>query len=136
METRLDLSRYKVLHLSVKKLPFDVMVTGEKPFEFRKKSKSGWIESRLFDKNDNPRFYDYIKITNGYGKDVPYFISKLNSVLYHLHSYHIDNYRIYGDIHYSNNLVVESHLYDYVIPLGEIVETGNLKGGSNENNKK
>jgi len=64
----------RYLYLSLKKEPFAVMVTGEKQEEFRKNS--GWIRSRLFDKKDNEKKYDYIKFVNGYGADKPYFICK------------------------------------------------------------
>ena len=107
----------KILHLSLKKEPFDVMVTGEKKKEFRKYSK--WIQSRLFDKDNNIKKYDLVKFVNGYGKDKPYFICKFDSVV----RADVDIY-----IKYSNGLTIsELEKSDYVIELGEIIESGNLK---------
>lgn len=107
----------KILHLSLKKDPFDVMVTGEKTKEYRKFSK--WIKSRLFDKRGNPKTYDLIKFVNGYGSDKPYFICKFDGV-------------IKGDvsinIEFSNGLLISDLSEDdYIIKLGEILEIGNLK---------
>ena len=64
--------KIKILHLSLKSEPFDVMVTGEKRNEYRSPTK--WIMSRLVDKNGNPKHYDVVKFVNGYGKDKPQFI--------------------------------------------------------------
>lgn len=61
-----------ILKLNISKKPYDVMVIGEKTKEFRDCSK--WIESRLFDKKGQPRKYDYIQFTNGYGRDRPSFV--------------------------------------------------------------
>jgi len=58
-----------ILHLSIKKEPFEVMVTGEKDIEVRKIST--WIDSRLFNKNGSKKHYDLVKFTNGYGKSRP-----------------------------------------------------------------
>jgi len=62
----------KVLHLSLKKEPFDVMVTGEKFIEFRNPTK--WIMSRLENKDGTPKKYDVIKFTNGYRPTKPNFV--------------------------------------------------------------
>ena len=53
----------RILHLSLHHMAFEVMVTGEKELEFRKKSK--WIEARLFNKDGSRKQYDFIKFTNG-----------------------------------------------------------------------
>jgi hypothetical protein len=106
----------KVLHLSLRKLPFDVMSTGEKNQEFRKYSK--WIHSRLFDKNGNLKNYDLVKFTNGYGKDKPYFICDFNGVKQANKNIHKE---------YSNGLIVnELTDVDYIIQLGNVIETGNF----------
>lgn len=68
--------KLKVLHLSLKKEPFDVMVTGEKNQEFRKPTQ--WIKSRLFNKDGTPKKYDVVKFVNGYGKDKPQFVCEYN----------------------------------------------------------
>ena len=39
----------KTLHLNINKTPFEIMVTGEKPEEYRKPTK--WIISRLYNKD-------------------------------------------------------------------------------------
>jgi hypothetical protein len=99
----------KILHLTLKKLPFDVMVTGEKIIEFRKPSK--WIISRL------QKQYDVIKFTNGYGKDKPYFIAKYAG-------YGME--RVGRSFKYSNGLTVYSGIETVKIYIGEIIEKGNL----------
>lgn len=55
-----------ILHLSLKKEWFDLMVVGKKTTEYREPT--DWIIKRL------EKDYDVIKFTNGYGKDRPYFI--------------------------------------------------------------
>lgn len=110
----------RMLHLSLKREPFAVMVTGEKQEEFRKNSH--WIRSRLFDKNENPREYDYIKFVNGYGSDKPYFICKWG-----------DFFECYTDCaprEYSNGLKIEGiGKGDFIIYCGDIIERGNLPDG-------
>ena len=114
----------KILKLTVSRKPFEVMVTGEKTSEYRKKSK--WIESRLFvappgehgNGHENDRDYDFVEIRNGYGKDRPYFIAKysgFSEMLNFGHSY----------IGWSNGLEIDESDYYYQIHLGEIVEIGN-----------
>ena len=56
----------RVLHLTLKKEWFDLMISGKKRVEYRKPSK--WIISRL------EKEYDVIRFTNGYGSDKPYFV--------------------------------------------------------------
>jgi hypothetical protein len=70
----------KTLHLTLHKAAFDVMVTGEKKLEFRTPSK--WINSRLFNKDGTKKHYDYIKFTNGYGSDKPYFVCEFKGFDY------------------------------------------------------
>ena len=101
----------RILHLTLKKLPFDVMITGEKRIEYRVSSK--WIKSRLEDKD-----YELIKFVNGYGNDKPYFFSKYEGWEIEM----FDNV-----INYSNGLIVESNKGTIKIKLGEIIEKGNLK---------
>jgi CRISPR/Cas system-associated endonuclease/helicase Cas3 len=100
----------KTLFLSLKKEPFDVMVTGEKSDEYRKPSK--WIKSRLLDKD-----YDVVKMTNGYGPDKRYFIAEY-------YGFKISSFN--QSIEYSNGLIVNVGRGDIIISLGEIIETGNL----------
>jgi hypothetical protein len=105
----------KILHLTLKKAPFDVMVTGEKQVEFREKSK--WILLRLFNPDGSKRHYDAVKFTNGYGKKRPYFIAK-----------YLGFETIFGaDVVYSNGFRLEIHGESWMISLGEIIEIGNLR---------
>ena len=106
----------KTLHLTLSKKPFEVMVTGEKPEEFRKPS--DWIESRLFNKDGSKKEYDLVKFVNGYGADKPYF-----SAIYGGFFPSIIN----KTVQYSNGLKVDVEPGDYVLMLGDIIETGNLK---------
>ena len=60
----------RILHLTLKKRWFDLMVAGKKKVEYRQSSR--WIISRL------EKEYDVIKFTNGYGSDKPYFFCQYN----------------------------------------------------------
>lgn len=107
----------KTLHLTLKKEPFDVMVTGEKHEEFRKGS--DWIESRLFGDNWQPKEYDVIKFVNGYGATKPYFICKYEGFM--------ECYMNVTTREYSNGLKIEGiGKGDFIILCGEIIEKGNL----------
>jgi hypothetical protein len=112
------MNKKSILHLTLSKGPFDVMVTGEKKEEFRKNS--DWIRSRLFDKLGVEKKYDYIKFVNGYGKNKPYFICE-----------YVDFVECYMDVaerKYSNGLIVTGiSKGDFIIYCGDIVEIGNLK---------
>jgi hypothetical protein len=101
----------KILHLSLHKLAYEIMASGDKTLEFRKPSK--WLLSRLFNTDGTPKNYDCIKFTNGYGKDRPYFKAIFQS------------WRInpaYHRIEYSNGLMVEVAQGDVIIQLGKIEE--------------
>lgn len=103
----------RILHLTVKKQWFEVMVTGEKDFEIREKSK--WIESRLFNKDGSIKEYDLVSITNGYGKDKPNFIAE---------------YKGFHDIPegfwlFSNFSVLDVNKSTYRIDLGKIISVSN-----------
>ena len=104
------------LKLTLKKIPFDVMVEGRKKLEFRKPSK--WIESRLYDKKGNPRHYDFVEFRNGYGADRPYFIAEYNGFDTAL-----------GEVImvYPPDLRVKVEQGDYTIKIGDILEKGNLE---------
>jgi len=105
------LTNNRILHLSLNKKAFEVMITGEKKEEFRKNS--DWIRSRLFDKDGNEKQYDYIKFTNGYGVDRPCFICQ-----------YIDFVECYMDVaerKYSNGLSITGiGKGDFIIFFGEI----------------
>lgn len=106
----------KTLHLSLIKDAFDVMVTGEKPEEYRKTTK--WLISRLTNKNGTEKQYDLIKFVNGYGSDKPYFICQYCGIVLNTHPFIKE---------FSNGFKVEVFIGDTIIFCGDIVETGNLK---------
>ena len=108
--------KHKILHLTLSKEPFQVMVTGEKRVEFRKPTK--WIESRLFNKDGTRKDYDIIKFTNGYGNDKPFFTAIFNGFARSLQR----KFKTY-----SNGLTVDVRPEDYEIYLGDILKKGNLK---------
>lgn len=100
----------KTLYLTLKKLQFQVTVSGEKTSEFRRPSK--WILSRLINKD-----YDIIKFTNGYGSDKPNFTCEFKGWKYAEKKKHI----------YSNGLVVNAGS-DYIeMPLGSILSIENYE---------
>lgn len=104
-----------ILHLSLKKKAFEVMVTGEKTEEYRKTSQ--WIRSRLTKKDGTEKIYGLIKYVNGYGYDKPYFICSYEGCVLNTHPF-IKTF--------SNGLRVEVFIGDTIIYCGKIVERGNL----------
>lgn len=107
-----DVIGCRILHLTISKMPFEVMVTGEKSTEYREPSK--WILSRLQGKD-----YDLIKFVNGYGSDKPYFIAKFRGWEIETNPYSVE---------FSNGLKVTTKKGTVKIYAGEIVERGNLNG--------
>lgn len=104
----------KTLYLTLKKKPFDVMVTGEKKSEYRKNTK--WIRSRLYNRDGTKREYDNVKFTNGYGSTRPYFIVK------YINFEKINEFKKI----YSNGLVVDYPKNDdgyFKINLGDILKS-------------
>lgn len=99
----------KTLYLTLNKKAFEVMVTGEKQVEYRRQS--GWIKSRLFDKNGNPKKYDYVQFRNGYKKNSPCFSAGYLGVKQAI----LPHKKIY-----SNGLEVEIDAGYYMIFLGKI----------------
>jgi len=99
----------KTLHLTLKKEWFDLMVSGKKKIEYRLPSR--WIQSRL------EKDYDVIKFTNGYGSDKPYFVCKYNG-------FEISSK---SETVYVEDSKIDVEVGMYLIRLGEIIETGNLK---------
>ena len=98
-----------ILHLTLKKQWFDLMVTGQKTVEYRRPSK--WIKDRLVDKE-----YEVVKFVNGYGDDKPYFLCEYKG-------YEISKS---SKQHDYNGFKVKYEKGDYLIHLGKIIETGNL----------
>ncbi len=112
---RKEKNKMKILYLTLKKEPFKVMVTGEKQVEIREKTR--WMTLRLYDRNGRERKYDAVKFVNGYGKNKPYFIAK-----------YLGFETIFGaDVTYSNGFHLEVNKESWMINLGGIIESGNLK---------
>lgn len=105
----------KVLKLTLKKQPFEVMVTGEKTKEYRELSK--WLLSRLYDNNGTLKHYDEIEFRNGYGKNRPYFITDF-------FGWYVNSMTECNE--YSNGLAVIVARGNYVICFEHILETGNI----------
>lgn len=102
--------KQKILHLSLKKQPFEVMVTGEKVIEFRSVSK--WITSRLEYSDFTPKEYDVIKFTNGYGKNRPSFVCVYEGFTVHTEEDEL--------VSFSNGLKVLVRFGMYKIYCGDI----------------
>lgn len=98
------------LKLTLSYKPFQVMKTGEKDVEFRRKSK--WIESRLFDKNGNIRRYTQVEFVNGYGSTKPRFTTEFKDVVL------VEPGKTFS---YSNGLTVHLTEKTYMIILGPII---------------
>lgn len=111
----------RILHLTLKKAPFEVMYTREKPYEIRVKSK--WINSRLFNKDGSKKHYDLVRYTNGYGKDKPYFIAEYKG---------FDNCNGINWT-FSNGFHIEFNDDRWIIYFGEIIERGNLDEPKSDN---
>lgn len=99
----------KVLTLVLKHAPYDVMVTGEKKYEYRQPTE--WIKKRLYNKDGTERHYDLIKFTRGYNAQ-PSFIAKYEG-------FTVAEENICKE--YSNGLIVGVCEYDYIIQVGEII---------------
>lgn len=110
------MAKLKVLHLSIKKEPFEVMVTGEKPNEYRKPTK--WMLSRLYHKDGTPKHYDVIKFVNGYGKNRPQFVCEFKG-------FNQVNGPV-GKFKYSNGFEVDVVAGDIIIECGKIGIRRNL----------
>ncbi|UAB84993.1 hypothetical protein INR75_02890 [Zunongwangia sp. SCSIO 43204] len=112
----------KTLKLTVHAKAFEVMVTGEKTEEYRRKSK--WIMSRLWKKVDELRGipvyakkeYETIEIRNGYGKNSPFFIAEFKGHLENIHPF---------EETFSNGLQVNVYKHDQIIEIGRIIKVGN-----------
>lgn len=107
----------RVLRLSLSKKPFDVMVTGEKSREYRRPSE--WIKSRLEGREPRPEGpYDFVLFTNGYGAQRPWFAARFEGMGVCRQAY---------SVAFSNGLLVEVNEGDYIILLGPVAASGNLK---------
>ena len=99
-----------ILKLTLKKEWFDLMIAGKKNKEFRKPSK--WIESRLIGK-----LYNFVKFTNGYGNDKPFFY-----VEYKRFEKSSGNQEFIFD-----DKVVTVEKGDYIIHLGQIIKNSKFE---------
>lgn len=99
----------RILHLTLKKEWFDLMISGKKRVEYRKPSK--WIISRL------EKEYDVIRFINGYGSDKPYFVCEYKGFEISKKSETINLEK--------SEIQVEKG--SYMINLGKILEIGNVK---------
>jgi len=107
-----SLQSNRILHLTLKAKPFEVMLKGEKRIEFRQPSK--WLLSRLAPTKN----YELIKFVNGYGNDKPFFIAKYLGWEFHNEKSTTQEY--------SNGLRVDIEKGIIKISIGEIAESGNL----------
>jgi len=102
------------LKLTLHKMAFDVMITGEKKLEFRTPGK--WLYSRLFDqKTGKPKPIKYVEFTNGYGAHMPKFTCEFKGI--------IEGYSINKT--YSNGFTVECDNIT-AIKLGRIISKENI----------
>jgi hypothetical protein len=102
----------QVLRLTLKKAPFDVMLSGEKKHEYRRPC--DYIISRL------RRDYDYYVFYNGgyTGGDLPWIAFKAEGW---------DVASEPANLEFSNGLQVAVAYHDFILHLGDLVATGNLK---------
>ena len=106
----------RVLKLTLKAMPFEVMVTGEKRYEYRRDS--SWLRSRLLRPSGRHRSYDLVEFTNGYGSDRPRFVCEfLNARKF--------TDKVGLSLTYSNGLIVRLDSPLWVIGLGRIVQVSN-----------
>lgn len=113
--TFLDLKDKKILQFNLKKLPFEVMVTGEKNIEYR--DIKPWTNSRLLNKDGSIRHYDYVKFTLGHGGTNPYFICEFKGI------------EKVGNVHvcYSNGFEINFDNERWGIKLGNVIIKGWIK---------
>ena len=98
------------LPLTLKKVWFDLMITGEKTYEYRA-VKPYWTR-RLHN-----QVYDKLKFTNGYGKTDPYFVAEFLGVDI------VDNI----DVQFSNGVHLKEEGKFYRIRVGRILEKGGTR---------
>lgn len=106
---------HKVMIISLKKVWFDLMETGEKDFEMRDPSK--WIESRLYNPDGSVKHHDYVLAFNGYGYDKPWFICKYEG----FGTQYSNHYT------FSNGVQLQQKSNQYMLFLGPVLHKGNIK---------
>lgn len=102
------------LPLTLTGKPFEVMVSGEKREEFRKKG--SFIVKRLMHADGSPKLYDYVEFTNGYGKHRPRFNARYLG------------FSVKPSVNrkYSNGLIVKTRKTTYVLHLGRVLKKANM----------
>ena len=117
-------STIKILHLTLRKQWFDMILSEEKLEEYRE-LKAYWVTRLLdnfsWDKDKNPiklnngsyckKDYDFIKFTNGYAKDAPSFTIEYKDLLICM-----------GRQEWGG----EVHKNQFVLKLGKILSTKNI----------
>lgn len=106
----------RILKLTLKKAPFEVMVTGEKKSEYRTNSK--WMYSRIYHPMGMPKQYDYVEFTNGYGKDKPKFLVEFKGFHFLGHGIHTEPYSTGFHVGFLPGGTIE-------IKLGKIIKIEN-----------
>ncbi len=99
----------KTLHLNVKKQWFDMIASGFKKEEYRE-IKDYWV-NRLMKADASFEKFDLIEFKNGYQKNAPTFIVKLNSIFIGK-----------PKAKWSGNIFGNEIKDCFVISLGEIIE--------------
>lgn len=114
MKKSFNEKNYKILRLNLKYEPFEVMITGEKNVEYR--DIKPWVNSRLFNKDNSHKEFDYVKIMHAYSGDNPYFFCEFKGIK-----------KVKG-IHkkYSNGFEIHFDDERWGIQLGDIVFRGNI----------
>ena len=106
----------KILHLTLKKEPFDVMIIGEKVNEYRKYTP--WLKSRLYYPDMRIKEYDIVRFKNGYKKDSPAFDVEYN---------YFEFSPITITHTYSSGFTFTVKKNDICIHLGKVLKTYNIK---------
>lgn len=101
----------KILFMSLKASPFEVMLTREKTIEYRTPGK--WINSRLFNKDGSRKEYDLIKFVNGYGNHRPSFTCEYRGFFIQ---------KFAAELNYSNGLRLFVSAGTIAIMCGKIIK--------------
>lgn len=108
----------KVLRLTLQAWPFETMQLGYKDREYREPKPSKWIESRLIDsKTGEPKHYDVVLFTHGYGSDKAYFAATYLGFEISKRNYTVE---------YKTGLKVKVKKGDFRIKLGAVIKRGNI----------
>lgn len=105
----------KILHLTLMFPPFEVMVTGEKPYEIRVIKDR--IKSLLLTKDGECKEFDKVKFVNGYGGHRPSFMAEFQSV----------EIVCAMDKTFSNGLTIKFDTPHIMIMLGKVTDIRNYK---------